>query len=1451
MKYLSKFLSMLLVGAMLYSTGCTDYDADIRDMQEQIDDMRTELIEGEINPLKVNLESLRQALEDAIEEGNAKIAENKTAIDALVATDAEHDEAIEEANNAIAEALTEIATLESELEALDAQHEADIEAVYSTINAKVAEVNAAIEAAVERISDNEEAIEALKAVDAQLAEDIETALASIALNTSAIAENAEAIAENAEAIADNAEAIKDLSDKLLALTNDFAAYKIATDTAIQTLQGRVDAAEAAIQTLQGNVSELYDLHDAQALLIENLDGRLEDLASYTQEQFDILAAADEAIKVLINNVDTKVTTLENSFMEYQKIVSEQFEKAFGDIAANTALINELSAKHEEDIKSLQAQDEAILRTLDQHAGWLLALEENLAAIDVRVGAAEALIGKIQTNIASMQVTIDALTQDLAELETTLADFQRQMGEQIARIDAAIDQALADAKAHADEVAAAAVEESKEYADAVMEDLQKRIENEIANLRTQMDQLSSYATSIEQKLDEYIASNNEAIDGLRSDINELLGRVQSIVFVPEYSDGKGTINYAMLGQTIVENRSTMVYQVYPAECATIIANAPAVEGATAPLSFNLEGLLTRGVSPEFNIVDVKGDLNGRLYVTFEARNLGADFYTGKMEYGVSLVLNTETANLSTVYTNVVPVKEPEMIEVALVNAQVANDYTIEYTDLEKVVEILPEHDFQFTVNGQGEFTVADMLGDGYAIDVTKYAPTYVVTTHDGDTNRNVFQNDVDDTDPYLNMVSVSLNEATKFAVGDIETVTYKYDVCGTELMASANVRVTKITREVAMENVDIVWNYEEDANSDAGYEPTNSIDKLTIATSTLPADVTYENLLVKNPAITVTTGGAVVNNVAVKFVGSNAAPTIELEGFEWAKTYEITALYELDSIDVTISVTVNTIDRGREPIVINLDEATWMLTKDFTNESVYTDSLEPLFDALVANNINTTKDVAEFLEDIFVTNTYTVVSNQANGANYTNTMMNIAATSISSIYNIDDFATEIPEKIDYVKEVTLWYGQEVKFTKTLNIGLETVEITLADDKVMLVKDLEFSMAAGSLSEIYNVVGNVDKDSFTTAAEYLNAIFVDNAMRAQVDLANGVTMNNTKLVVNADATEGAAATANYSYLDFSATPESVVYKSTYTTWYGQTIIVNKTVNVDWTTYNYDDVEYYVYFLDGEYFSVPKATYLNNPDYSQWLYNAYVSIDMNSAFNVVDNNGNTIAFENLQNLGLISTFGFAQNPVDTDIYFQDNTNTLFYQGRDASVRVKGSLVLENSNGVKTVLPTNFDAGQKYANYYVKQYNLVGHLQSDNLNITISKSEAKTYTYYLMNQLTLQDVRGFDLIQHGELVMDTDREVTWSNGNWMEGDNTNGFATGYGAAGIYGIQNPVYRLSGIPESLKSVLTFEEATGKLVYNNNNALTETKTIELNVNVIVGHIWQQETTTFKITLTITE
>ena len=67
MNYFSKFLSLFLVGAMLYATGCTDYDQDIKDLNNKVDELE-QTLQGQIDPLKADLEAVQTALEQAIEE---------------------------------------------------------------------------------------------------------------------------------------------------------------------------------------------------------------------------------------------------------------------------------------------------------------------------------------------------------------------------------------------------------------------------------------------------------------------------------------------------------------------------------------------------------------------------------------------------------------------------------------------------------------------------------------------------------------------------------------------------------------------------------------------------------------------------------------------------------------------------------------------------------------------------------------------------------------------------------------------------------------------------------------------------------------------------------------------------------------------------------------------------------------------------------------------------------------------------------------------------------------------------------------------------------------------------------------------------------------------------------------------------------------------------------------
>lgn len=1066
MKYLSKFLSLFLVGAMLYATGCTDYDQDIKDLNNKVDALEEELVKGKIDPLAADLDALKGALEKAIEEGNAKIAENKEAIDALKAMDKEHDAAIKDAEDAIAAAVVELEALKgqlAELEALKGQlaelegkHGADIEAIRAELNEQIAElegkhgadieavraelkkqidaVNATIAEAVARITKNEEAIKALEAKDAELAKAIEDAKTSIQANASKIQENADAIAVNADAI-------ETLQNDLLTLKNSFDAYKIANDAAIKALEGRVEVAEKAIETLNGKVDELYTLHGNQNLLIENLDGRLEELAQYTQDELDLLAEADLAMQTLIEALDTKVTNLENSFIDYQKIVNEQFEKAYADIAKNTQLINDLTVKHNEEVAALQAQDAAILQTLDQHVAWLVEIEENLAALDQRVGTAEGLIAKIQTNIAQMQVTIDALTEDLAELEKTVADFQKQMGEQIARLDAAIDAALAQAL----EAAATAENNAKAYTD----ELQKAIDTKLAEINEDITKLEAKATEIETALNDHKAATQKAIEDLRGDMDalykELLNRVQSIVFVPEYTDGEATIDYATFGGNgVIEGRSTLEYQVYPAECALAIK--------AENLTYDVVGVKTRA-SEALKVVDVKGNADGRLFVTVVA-NLGQEFYNGQVkDYVASLVLASETANLSTEYVGLYPAKTAaEDITMDIVyddnivtgNMDVYN-VELEYADIEADPDHIAMAGYYlvFNLNGK-QYTKAELAEYGYVVKPVRGG--WPIVVHPVVTVSIQKNDETGYGEFWLNIQKVDSS-----LVGKVYEFTYDYyyDESKTNGVAAAcSLTIIKEQAKADMGTHNAHWLYSKDAAVDAGqssmYVREFVVENITeVEGFELPSDKEWADIVGNKeytPTITIkNAAGAVVNDVTALIYAKDGKVLVSLTNFKWDETYTIEATYSFDYIDATVTFTVATEDRNREPIEINFEQEAHMFEANLQLTTEYSDPMDTVFAALTSGDNKKYYDITcdDYLATNFVVNYDAVDTIVADGKTIDDakdTLLAIdeanGAKVVYTAYNYEDFDF-VPSQVEYTKTITTWYGQEVVLNKVLN------------------------------------------------------------------------------------------------------------------------------------------------------------------------------------------------------------------------------------------------------------------------------------------------------------------------------------------------------------------------------------------------------------------------------------
>lgn len=1403
MKVFSKLLSIFLVGMLLVQVGCTDYDEDIRKVNDRID----ELVSDQIDPLKADLEATKAALEGAIAAANAEIANNKAAIDALKKVDEEHTAAIAAANKAIADAVTKF---EASLSALETAHDADI----ATLNAKIAEEAAkateAINAAVARITKNEEAVAALKEKDAELAKSINDALAAIQANASKITENAGKIAENATkiaenataiagnkaAIAENAAAIDELEADLLDMADQFTAYKAEMAAAIASLEERLATAEAAVETLETNVEELYVLHDNQAALIGDLQNQISALDSFVCEQLDILTEADAAINELIANLDTR-------FTEYQKTVSAEFAKAYGQIAANTDAINALKAQHEEEIKSLQAQDAAILATLDQHVAWMVELEENLAALDQRVGATEGAIGKIQTNIASMQVTIDALAEDLAGLENTLADFQKQVNEQIVRIDAAIVKALEDAKAYADDAANNAVVTAKGYTDAVMAEFEKNIEKALGDLGQQIEQLNAYAVEIEASLEAYKKENAEALEQLRGDLESMIGdivnRIQSIVYVPEYTDGKITIDYATFGEYIIEGRSTVEYQVYPAEGAYAIEQA-FKNAETYPdfnIWFDIQGLKTRANAPELTVVDAKSNANGRLELTVLARNFSDAFYKGlstpaedaaeTYNYAVSLAVDlgtnpeTGSANLSTCYTQITPGKGNAIKMRIIYNEEDVTNNESVYTEELTYTNIDNNPDF---VAIPGYYLVFDFMGKtylkselhelGYMVQPVYqgsgiYLPT-VATYQILNEETGYTENVLDITKVDANLIGKTYNLVVNWHYGDKKAE---------KVSAGASLLITK---EQAY--VDVVpaftatWNYLKDAEVDAAkllIAEADQFDPMAVANyarefgfvladavvDNLPADTQLVDILNMEPS-EINVNGEPNEKYGIELSAEGANGTIEFTGFEWDATYEIEVVYSLSNVDVNLTFAIETFDRSRKPILVDLGNYTTTYATNLVFDNVE-DTMElylaQTIDAYPANFAGIT--AADYLLDVFVTKAYhecadDVTANTVNGVEAENTKLVIGEDG-QNIFTTYNYADEVASKdgvivdaLAYSKKVTLWYGQEVEFVKSVNFTTPSVWFQRVDQYV-------YATASGYATDVQPEYAPDSRPETALASFDVNKV----DLNAAFDLKDADGLITVPVKDEGDQLRGIAVAKNGN-----------VYR---------------------------------------------------PDFRL--------TDVKDAYNATTRKG-----------------------------ILEYNNYISYYGKDRFVNVDADLYLQNDNGAEMKIATNFDATiegtEDYTNYVVNVYDPID-LPNGTAYVE-SVIEYGDYTIDLTNVFSMKDVRGREMIN---------KNRAFGSEYLVYGDDNNGFYNGYYAGDVYGYWTrneqgvveaqdefvPVevrfdWVLPDDAQQLinKGLLDFQKRTGKIVFKYTSQNDLKRDIVIKVSMTAVTAWGEHTANTEVT-----
>ena len=510
-----------------------DLTDKVDELQKQFDDKQSndsttanlKLLE-EIN----NLRSLIEALQAKSVEFEGQIAKLKNYVDSEISD-------IENWSNGTFATLEQYAAMQTEIAAIKALLEHNNSDIIGECTKAITEAIGTCEATMKKWV-NEQLASGyydIAAIDAKLAaleskltgaddelkkeiEDQQAALEQAKAELTAAYKQAitEAIDTNNgvinKAIADAVQEALDKVDTRLAVIDNAIA---AIQRDIETIKSSIATLEQQIAGINGSLVELEAVDAALQQLIDGLEGEVATL----QSQIDSNTAADAATKV---QLEKEITDLKNL------IATLQAKDA--DLEAQ---ITALKSYVDSEITGIESWANGTFATLAQYA----AMQSELAALKALVGdgntgnieeftraiaASEASMkGWVNQLLASGYYDIAAIDAKLATLESKLTATETQLRKDIEQQQTALEQAK--------------VELTAAYQQAITE----AIDNNNGVITTAIEQAVQTAKA---DLQNQINAINSAIANLQTQIDKIANRIQSITYIPQYSDGKVKFDY---------------------------------------------------------------------------------------------------------------------------------------------------------------------------------------------------------------------------------------------------------------------------------------------------------------------------------------------------------------------------------------------------------------------------------------------------------------------------------------------------------------------------------------------------------------------------------------------------------------------------------------------------------------------------------------------------------------------------------------------------------------------------------------------------------------------------------------------------------------------------------------------------------------------------------------------
>ena len=363
---------------------------------------------------------------------------------------------------------------------------------------------------------------------------------------------------------------------------------------------------------------------------ERLDA-LEQSVPSIEEQISAIQTSIKALEEVDKSLDESIKALEAS----DKATAEEIAALKEADKAIEAKIEELKKYIDDVLRSTKDWVIATFATLEQ----LYALSSEVATLKSLVDANKAeAAANLANAIANFETSLKTWVGEqlsnyytIAEIDAKIATLEKA----IADGDSALQQQLNDLKSQLETT-------KSEVTEAYKKAIKEAIETNNGVINAKIAEEIGKVNGLIEELNSKLAKLQIQVDNNTEDIAKLLARIQSVSYVPQYSDGKATVKYV---GTKESSEVTLDFKVSPKECVAELANV-------WKKAVKVESIYTQTRAVSFVDMPVQyfeaDEATGVITIVASGKNLSDNFFAGTQSASVALVISDGNNSVTTDY-----------------------------------------------------------------------------------------------------------------------------------------------------------------------------------------------------------------------------------------------------------------------------------------------------------------------------------------------------------------------------------------------------------------------------------------------------------------------------------------------------------------------------------------------------------------------------------------------------------------------------------------------------------------------------------------------------------------------------------------------------------------------------------------------------------------------------------